>query len=142
MKITVKDTHTANGSDYNAVTIETGKTVYTVLKVSGKLNYVSVRKHVPGSTLGKEFGSFAEAQSNYKSATVKTVLLMAEESLTGSFRVHIENMDSGKKLKGGIFTTKGAADKFKRSLKKQFALINHGGYIVNYNERLELFTNY
>lgn len=143
MKISKSEPNTANGSTYNSVTIETGKTSYSILQVTGKLNYVSVRKlGSPWISPGKQFGSFAEAQSNYKSAVVKTILLMAEESLTGSFKVHVENMDSGQKLKGGVFTTKGAADKFKRSLKKQLELINHGGYIVNYNKRLELFTNY
>ena len=143
MKITTKDTNKSdNGSTYQTVLIETGKTKYSILLVSGKFNYVSVRKHVPGSLLGKRFDSFADAQANYSSALVKTILLMAEESLTVSFKVHIEDMDSGKKLKGGIFTTRGAANKFKRSLKKQLELINHGGYIVNYKTRLELFTNY
>jgi len=34
------------------------------------------------------------------------------------------------------------AKKIKRELKKKHNLINHGGYIVNYSDRKELFTNF
>ncbi len=145
MKITTKDTNKSdNGSTYQTVLIETGKTKYSILLVSGKFNYVSVRKHVPGSLLGKRFDSFADAQANYSSALVKTILLMAEEALTPrtKYAVHVEDMDSGRAIKGGQFAAKADANKFKRTLKKQFDLISHAGHVVNYKKSFELFTNY
>ena len=58
------------------------------------------------------------------------------------FKVSVQDMDSGTPIKGGSFTTKKAAKAFVREMKKLYDLINHGGYIVNYNTRKELITNY
>lgn len=73
----------ANGSIYKSVIISKGKIKWSFTKVFGKINYVSIRKAYanPFGMTGKQFESFDQAQENYKSADVKSMILMAEVSL-------------------------------------------------------------
>ncbi len=73
----------SNGSVYKTVAISKGKIKWVFTKVFGEINYVSIRKAYanPFGMTGKDFESFDQAQENYKSADVKSMILMAELSL-------------------------------------------------------------
>jgi len=76
----VKTTN-ANGSIYTSYSVEIKAIKYTILLVYGKNNYISVSKDMPNAqraTLGKEFKTFVEASKFYKSAEIKTALMLIE----------------------------------------------------------------
>ncbi len=54
--------------------------VYSVLIVSGKINYISIRKETnnPFKGAGKEFKNFDHAQEHYKCPEMKLALLKLE----------------------------------------------------------------
>ena len=67
-----------NGSTYTTSEFKIGKTTYTVLVVTGKFNYISVKKPSPWKTLGKQFKNFDEAVSHYKNRQIKLELTKIE----------------------------------------------------------------
>lgn len=64
-----------NGSTYQTFTVEVKGRFYNILKVTGKHNYYSVKQknHVRG--LGKDFHTFDEMLSNYKSMAMKAAIM-------------------------------------------------------------------
>ena len=75
----------ANGSTYTATKVMIGKkTEYNVLVVTGKFNYVSVRKLTanPFGMLGTDFKNFDEAISHYKNPQMKIELFKIEMGLS------------------------------------------------------------
>lgn len=70
-----------NGATYKTTKITIGKkTIFSVMVVSGKYNYISVKKETanPFGLLGKEFKSFDEAVSHYKNPQMKLELTKIE----------------------------------------------------------------
>ncbi len=79
MEIIKKTQHTANDSTYKSITIQEGKTHYSIMKVEGKFNYVNVLKlNMPFKSPGKHFDNFNQAQVHYKNGTLKSMILIAE----------------------------------------------------------------
>jgi hypothetical protein len=70
----------ANNSTYKSTNVTIGKTIFSVMQVTGKLNYISIRKETnnPFKTLGKDFKNFNEAVRHYKNPTMKVELLKIE----------------------------------------------------------------
>ena len=58
------------------------------------------------------------------------------------YKVTVENMSNASKLSNESFDCKKEANRFKRKQMKNYSLVNHGGYFVNYSDGIELFTNY
>jgi hypothetical protein len=77
------NTKIINDSIYNVnyVTVKGNK--WSILVVTGRFNYISIRKETnnPFKTLGRQFKDFNEAQGHYKCAEMKTALLMVEMDL-------------------------------------------------------------
>lgn len=72
-------TFTENDSTYTTHSFMLGKkTRYIVLVVSGKHNYISVRKPCPSTNLGRLFADFDEAVSHYKNPSIKLALTKIE----------------------------------------------------------------
>ena len=75
--------NSVDGIYYKFVDIEHGKLKYSFSEVSGKMNYVTVAdRNAPGNRRfnpGKSFDTWEQAEAYYKSATVKTMLLLAQE---------------------------------------------------------------
>ncbi len=74
----------SNKSNYTSTKIIVKGQGYTVLAVTGAINYVSVSKDMPNSmraSLGKDFKNFNEAIMFYKSPEMKVELLKVELSL-------------------------------------------------------------
>ena len=72
-----------NETIYTSYNINIGKTIFNVLVVTGKSNYVNicrVSNNVFGS-LGKQFKNFDEAIENYSNPTMKLELLKIELGL-------------------------------------------------------------
>jgi len=69
-----------NGATYKTTQVQVLGNTYTIAEVTGKYNYVNVRKETnnPFKTLGKEFKNWDVACRAYKSPEMKTALLMAE----------------------------------------------------------------
>jgi len=83
MQILRQDNFKANNSTYKSVVLQSNKNSYRILYVTGKFNYVSVKKeNQPFSTLGKEFENFEKAQEHYKQPEIKTMLLFAQTLLS------------------------------------------------------------
>jgi hypothetical protein len=78
------ETTTQNQTTYNTIEIQIGKTVFAVCSVSGKSNYVNVRKITsnPFLTVGKDFENFDQAIANYKNPKMKVELINFERKLT------------------------------------------------------------
>ncbi len=80
----ISDTKTIadKGTTYSSITITSDKTKYTFMKVSGNHNYVMIQK-LPNiwRTPGKQFKSFDDAQSTYKNAKLKSMILVADSIL-------------------------------------------------------------
>ena len=76
-------TFTQNNATYTTREITVRGNIFAVTVVTGKYNYVSIRKvtNNPFGTIGKEFANFTEAAKNYKSAEMKTELLQIELGL-------------------------------------------------------------
>lgn len=76
-------TFTQNNATYTTREISVKGNTFAVTVVTGKYNYVSIRKitNNPFGTIGKEFANFTEAAKNYKSAEMKTELLKIELGL-------------------------------------------------------------
>ena len=70
----------AEGSVYTLHEIQVKGDKYTVLIVTGRNNYISIRKETnnPFKGIGKEFKNFDEATKHYKSPEMKTELLKIE----------------------------------------------------------------
>lgn len=83
MEIQYINTTQANESSYIAVNFKNGKELWQILRVIGKLNYVSIEKLYPNPFCGggARFENFDKAQERYKSPKIKTMILMAEEAL-------------------------------------------------------------
>tara|TARA_R110002167_G_scaffold110087_2_gene280318 strand:- start:416 stop:664 length:249 start_codon:yes stop_codon:yes gene_type:complete len=82
MIISNTNTNKASGSIYSGLTITSDKTKYSFLKVSGVNNYVTIKNNnSPWKTLGKQFNSFDDAQTNYKNPKLKAMILMADSIL-------------------------------------------------------------
>jgi len=80
----ISNTHTndTNGTIYKALTITSDKTKYSFMKVYGVHNYVTIKNNnSPWKTLGKQFNSFDDAQTNYKNPKLKAMILMADSIL-------------------------------------------------------------
>ena len=77
------NTFTQNNATYTTREISVRGNIFAVTVVSGKYNYVSIRKvtNNPFGTIGKEFANFDEAVKNYKSPEMKTELLKIELGL-------------------------------------------------------------
>jgi len=58
------------------------------------------------------------------------------------FTITVENMDSGHAIDGKNFDDKKDAKTFVKIMIKKHKLTRHAGYIVNYSDRKELFTNF
>lgn len=83
MQVLRQDKLEANNSLYNSVVLQSNKNIYRILYVTGKFNYVSVKKeNQPFSILGKEFENFDKAQEHYKQSEIKTMLLFAQTLLS------------------------------------------------------------
>ena len=52
------------------------------------------------------------------------------------------NINTRKELKVSNFETSKEAKKGKRKMMREYGIINHGGYFVNYAEKIELLTNF
>lgn len=77
----LKSESTIDGATYKVYELTIGKkTIYTVMVVTGRYNYVSVKKVTanPFGLLGTEFKDFDEAVGHYKNAQLKTELLLIE----------------------------------------------------------------
>ena len=76
-------TFTQNNATYTTREISVRGNIFAVTVVTGKYNYVSIRKvtNNPFGTIGKDFANFTEAAKNYKSAEMKTELLKLELGL-------------------------------------------------------------
>ena len=75
MKTTV--TITIEGTTYTTKKIEVKGNIWTVTFVTGKFNYVSIRKETnnPGKTSGREFTNIDEAIDSYKNIAMKAALM-------------------------------------------------------------------
>ena len=64
---------------YQSVTIEVKGNKWSVLRASGKRNYVSIRKETnnPYKTMGKQFATEDEALAHYKSPAMQAALIQA-----------------------------------------------------------------
>ena len=71
------ETTTIEGTIYTTKKIEVRGDIWTVMFVTGKFNYVSVRKETnnPGKTVGREFKNIDEAIDSYKSIAMKAALM-------------------------------------------------------------------
>jgi uncharacterized protein YjdB len=60
------------------------------------------------------------------------------------FKLTVEKMNSEKVeiIETREADTRKEALKIRRELLKKYSLINHGGYFVNYSDRMELTTNF
>jgi len=82
MEIVRQDKLEQNNSIYASVVLKSNKNTFRILKVSGKFNYVSIKKeNQPFATLGKEFDNFDKAQEHYKQPEIKSMILFAESFL-------------------------------------------------------------
>lgn len=66
-------------TEYRYVTIISGSSSWTFGQVTGRYNYISVRKNHanPFGGLGNRYDSWEEAQAHYKSPQMKTFLTRA-----------------------------------------------------------------
>jgi hypothetical protein len=83
LKTNKMTTFTENNATYTTREILVRGNVFAVTIVTGRFNYVSVRKvtNNPFGPIGKDFANFDEAIKNYKSAEMKTELLKIELGL-------------------------------------------------------------
>jgi len=74
---------------YKSTTFKVTNTVWSLLAVSGKRNYISVRKESnnPFKMTGKEFKNIEEAVEYYKNPVMKASLLVAERSMIDSLEI-------------------------------------------------------
>jgi hypothetical protein len=72
-----------NGSEYKSITVKAGGNLFSFLQVTGKSNYIAVRKETnnPGKGLGKEFKAWADVEKAYKSPSMQIAILCAQSSL-------------------------------------------------------------
>lgn len=80
----MSNTTTANGSTYTTKKFKVGKTEYAVLIVTGKHNYINVRKLTanPFGITGKDFENFDAAVGHYKNRSIKLELTKIELGLS------------------------------------------------------------
>lgn len=66
---------------YSKTIIEVKGNKWSVMRASGKSNYIAIRKETnnPFKAAGKEFSSEDEAIANYKSAAMQAALIQAFE---------------------------------------------------------------
>jgi hypothetical protein len=83
LKQNTMTTFTENNATYTTREILVRGNVFAVTIVTGRFNYVSIRKvtNNPFGTIGKDFANFDEAVKNYKSPEMKTELLKIELGL-------------------------------------------------------------
>ena len=74
---------TQNETNYKTIELKISNTIYNVLIVSGKSNYITVYKVTsnPFLTLGKQFNNFNEAIKNYKNENLKIGLLKIQSGI-------------------------------------------------------------
>jgi hypothetical protein len=74
---------TTQETTYNTTKFTVGKTEYAVMVVSGKHNYINVRKLTanPFGLVGKDFANFDEAVKHYKNTSIKLELTKIELGL-------------------------------------------------------------
>lgn len=74
---------TANESNYKTTEIKFAGNNYAVTVVTGRFNYINVRKltNNPFGGIGKDFANFDAAVKHYKSPAMKTELLKIELNL-------------------------------------------------------------
>jgi len=74
----------ANGSEYKSVSLKANGSTFSFLQVTGKINYVSIRKESsnPFKALGKEFENWAAAESHYASPDMQIAILCAQSTLS------------------------------------------------------------
>ena len=79
----MKNQEIANDSIYTTTTFFLKNTEYRVMVVTGKYNYVNVRKVTanPYGICGKDFTNFDEATKAYKNPQIKVELLKIEMGL-------------------------------------------------------------
>jgi len=58
------------------------------------------------------------------------------------YTLSLVNINLKKELKSSEFETSKEAKKAKRKMMKEYDMINHGGYFVNYESNIELLTNF
>ena len=70
-------TLTEGGATYRSTTIKVRGIEWGILKVTGKYNYVTIKKITanPHAMLGKEFRTEDQAIANYKSMAMKVALV-------------------------------------------------------------------
>lgn len=75
-------TFNSDGTDYKAVVVKIKGNMWVIMEVSGKFNYVNVRKATnnPFGGLGKEFPSWEDAIANYKTE-MQGALKSAQEQI-------------------------------------------------------------
>jgi hypothetical protein len=75
-------TITENGTTYTSYEFTIKKTTYSVIKVTGKHNYINVKQeNNRRMNLGKNFNTFDEAAKSYKNPQIKIELLKIELGL-------------------------------------------------------------
>lgn len=76
-------TNTTDGATYTTTAFFLKNTEYRVMVVTGKYNYVNVRKVTanPYGICGKDFTNFDEATKAYKNPQIKLELLKIEMGL-------------------------------------------------------------
>jgi hypothetical protein len=75
------NTINTNGSIYTSYSVQMKGKKYTILLVYGISNYISISQDMPNfsrATLGKDFKTFEAASNFYKSAEIKTALMLIE----------------------------------------------------------------
>ena len=77
---TLTESINENGTTYQGAKIQIKNTIYEVVVVTGKSNYININKKTanPFGYGGKYFNDFDHASRNYKSASMKVALLELE----------------------------------------------------------------
>lgn len=76
------ETTVVDKNTYKVTKFNIGKTVWTVMVVSGKNNYVNVSKPTPWHSLGTDFANMDLAISHYKNPNMKVQLLKIEMGIS------------------------------------------------------------
>lgn len=73
----------SNGTTYQSIKFTVKGNVWSLMKATGKHNYISVTKisNNPFRTLGKEFKSVEEACKHYKSPAMRVAIIQANSQL-------------------------------------------------------------
>ena len=74
-------TTTTNETTYTTTEVKIKNTIYKVMVVKGKFNYVNVSKQIHMRSMGKDFVNFDAAVRHYKNPQLKVELLKIELQL-------------------------------------------------------------